>query len=120
MARARRIGWSLGAAISAAVLAVGCASSASIAQVKSNPGRYVDRSVTVSGTVTSSWGVSMLPVKMFQVDDGTGELLVISDDGRVPSRGARVQVTGRVEEVAVVGGRSIGLHLRERDLRYRD
>jgi hypothetical protein len=53
-------------------MAVGCASGASIAQVKTNPGRYVDRSVTVSGTVTSAWGIPLVPFKMFQVDDGTG------------------------------------------------
>lgn len=119
MTRSRTFGWSLGAALVAA-LTVGCASGASIGQLKSNPGRYIDRSVTVSGTVTSAWGVPLLPVKMFQVDDGTGEMLVVTDDRRVPSRGARVRVTGRVEEFAVVGGRSIGLHLRERGLDYRD
>lgn len=95
-----------------------CASGASVGQLKTNPGRYVDRNVTVRGTVTSSWGIPLVPLKMFQVDDGTGEILVVSDDNRVPSRGARVRVTGKVSEFAVFGGRSIGLHLRERDLDY--
>jgi hypothetical protein len=118
MALLQAFRWPLAAALTAAVLAVGCASGASISQVKSNPGRYVDRSVTVSGTVTSAWGVPLVPFKMFQVDDGTGEILVLTDDRRVPSRGAHVRVTGRVEEFAVLGGRSIGLHLKERDLDY--
>jgi hypothetical protein len=95
-----------------------CASGASVGQLKTNPGRYVDRNVTVHGTVTSSWGIPLVPLKMFQVDDGTGEILVVSDDNRVPSRGARVKVTGKVSEFAVFGGRSIGLHLREHDLDY--
>lgn len=112
--------WSLGAVLSVAALSAACASGASIGEVKTNPGRYVDRNVTLTGTVTSSWGLPMVPFKMFQVDDGTGEMLVVTDDSRVPSRGARVRVTGRVEEVAVVGGRSIGLHVRGRDLDYRD
>lgn len=119
MTRSRTFGWLIGSLVAAAV-AAGCASGASIAQVKSNPGRYVDRNVTVSGTVTSAWGVPLMPFKMFRIDDGTGELLVVSDDRRVPSRGARVRVTGRVEEVAVIGGQSVGLHLRERDLHYRN
>ena len=55
---------------------------------------------------------------MYQVDDGTGEILVVSDDDRIPSRGARVKVTGKVGEFAVFGGRSIGLHLRARDIDY--
>jgi len=102
-----------------AALAVGCASGASIDQLKTNPGRYMDRSVTVSGTVTNAWGVPFVPLKVYQIDDGTGEMTVVADEGqRVPSRGAQVRVTGRVQEFAVVGGRSIGLHLRERDLDY--
>lgn len=39
----------------------------------------------------------------------------VSQSGRVPARGTRVQVKGKVNEFAVVGGRSIGLHLREED-----
>jgi hypothetical protein len=108
--------------VAAALLAVftaACASGASVGQVKTNPGRYVDKNVTVQGTVTSSWGIPLVPLKMYQVDDGTGEILVVSDDNRLPSRGARVKVTGKVSEFAVLGGRSIGLHLRESDLDYR-
>jgi hypothetical protein len=101
-----------------AAFTAACASGASVGQLKTNPGRYVDKSVTVRGTVTSSWGIPLVPLKMYQVDDGTGEILVVSDDDRIPSKGARVRVTGKVSEFAVFGGRSIGLHLRERDLDY--
>jgi DNA/RNA endonuclease YhcR with UshA esterase domain len=106
------------AAVACAVVTAACATGASIGQVKTNPGRYVDRNVTVRGTVTSAWGIPLVPLKMYQVDDGTGEILVVSDDRRIPSRGAHVKVTGRVSEFAVLGGRSIGLHLRESDLDY--
>jgi hypothetical protein len=34
----------------------------------------------------------------------------------MPSKGERVRVKGRVENVAQLGGRALGLHLRERDL----
>ncbi|MCA1585614.1 MAG: OB-fold nucleic acid binding domain-containing protein [Acidobacteria bacterium] len=120
MIRSQAHGLTLGIVLAAATLTVGCASGASINEVKTNPGRYVERNVTVNGMVTSSWGIPLMPVKMFQVDDGTGEILVVTDNRRVPSRGARVRVTGRIEEFATFGGRSIGLHLRERDLDYRD
>ena len=106
------------AAIALAGLTVACATGASIGQVKTNPGRYIDKSVTVRGTVTSAWGIPLMPLKMYQVDDGTGEILVVTDDQRIPSKGAQVRVTGKVSEFAVLGGRSIGLHLRERDLDY--
>jgi hypothetical protein len=106
------------AAAALAVFTAACASGASIGQVKTNPGRYVDKNVTVRGTVTSSWGIPLVPLKMYQVDDGTGEILVVTDSSRVPSRGARVKVTGKVGEFAVIGGRSVGLHLRARDVDY--
>ena len=95
-----------------------CASGASIGQLKTNPGRYVDKNVTVRGTVTSSWGIPLVPLKMYQVDDGTGEILVVTDEGRIPSKGARVKVTGKVGEFATFGGRSVGLHLRAKDIDF--
>ena len=101
-----------------AVITAACATGATIGQVKTNPGRYADRSVTVRGTVTSSWGVPLVPLKMYQVDDGTGQILVVSESSRVPSKGAHVKVTGKVGEFAVLGGQSIGLHLRATDLDY--
>src|SRR3954470_3701529 len=73
-------------------LLAGCALSGHphIADIKYNPGHYQNRSVTVDGVVTSSWGVPLLPVKLYKVDDGTGEVTVVASNGRVPSKGARV------------------------------
>jgi hypothetical protein len=34
----------------------------------------------------------------------------------MPAAGERVRVKGRVEDVAVLGGRPLGLHLREENL----
>ena len=99
-----------------------CASflgSPSISQLQTNPGRYIDRNVTVEGVVTSSWGIPMVPFKAYRVSDGSGEMLVLSDNTRLPAKGAHVRVRGEVEEVAVFGGRSFGLHLREKGLKYR-
>ena len=101
-----------------AVITAACATGATIGQVKTNPGRYVDRNVTVRGTVTSSWGVPLVPLKMYQVDDGTGQITVVSESSRIPAKGAHVKVTGKVGEFAVLGGRSIGLHLRATGLDY--
>lgn len=91
----------------------------SVAQIQSEPGRFADRSIRVTGKVTTAWGVPFVGMQMYRVDDGTGELLVLSNGGRVPGRGARVEVKGRVSEVAVFGGRSFGLHIREQSIRYR-
>jgi len=101
-------------------LLAGCASmSPKIADIKYNPARYHDRSVTVDGVVTSSWGIPLVPFKLYKVDDGTGEVTVLSQDGRVPSKGTRVSVKGRVNEFASFGGQSVGLHLRQERLKFK-
>ncbi|MGE3402407.1 MAG: hypothetical protein AB7K63_07450 [Vicinamibacterales bacterium] len=86
-----------------------------IAELQNQPDKYDDKSVSVSGTVTRSWGIPLVPFQLYSVDDGTGELTVVSNSNRAPRSGARVRVKGKVSEVAVFGGRSIGLHLQEED-----
>ena len=89
---------------------------AHIADLQQHPGRYEDRTVTVDGIVTDSWGVPLVPFKFYRVDDGTGQIAVLSESLRVPGKGEHVRVKGRVGNVAVLGGRSLGLHLREEHL----
>jgi hypothetical protein len=93
--------------------------SPNIADIQYNPGRYYNRNVSVVGVVSSSWGVPLVPFKIYKVQDSTGEVTVVSQSARVPPRGARVEVRGRVEEFGTFGGRSIGLHIREDHLRVR-
>ena len=90
-----------------------------VADLKYNPGRYYDKTVAVEGIVTSSWSIPLVPYKFYKVDDGTGEVTVLSQNGRTPTKGARVRVRGKVSEVASFGGQSVGLHLRERDLDFK-
>lgn len=101
-----------------AAIAGGCALNPTVAELRYQPGRYYDRTVAVKGVVTSAWGVPLLPVQLYKVDDGTGEVTVLSRAGRTPTRGARVRVTGKVADVAVLGGRPLGLHIREMDLDF--
>jgi len=118
--RTRNIVWILAVAFTATI-AAGCASlggQRQIAEVQTNPGRFVDHDVTVEGVVTTSWGIPLVPFKVFRVSDGSAEMLVISDDSRMPSKNARVRVRGDVQEFALIGGRSFGLHLREKSIKY--
>ena len=112
--------FALVAALSAIVSACGLGlRNPNISELKNNPGRYQDRTVNIDGVVTSSWGVPLVPFRMYKVDDGTGEVTVLSNNMRTPTRGARVQVKGKVNEVAVFGGQALGLHLREEKLDIR-
>jgi hypothetical protein len=113
----------LAAPVALAVMLSGCAlvtRNASIADLKHNPGRYHDKTVAIDGVVTSAYGGSFLPVNVYKVDDGTGEVTVIAQDSRrVPTKGARVRVKGKVGEVATFGGQSFGLHIRQSDLDFK-
>ena len=116
MTRASR----LSVAVLSAVLIAGCAArGVKIADLKDQPGRYDDKRVSVTGVVTSSWGIPMVPFQLYKVDDGTGEITVVSKYGRTPAKGQRVRVKGRINEFATFGGRSIGLHIQEEDRDYR-
>ena len=114
----RNVYWSL--IVAFAVMSGACASmgNRSISEVQTNPGKFQDKTVTVEGVVTTSWGIPLVPFKVYRVSDGSGVMLVISDDGRIPGKNARVRVRGEVEEFALIGGRSFGLHLREKSIKY--
>ena len=91
----------------------------SIAELKYNPGRYQDRTVSIDGVVTSSWGIPLVPFKLYKVDDGTGEVTVVAQNGRTPVKGSRVRVKGRVNDFATFGGQSLGLHIQQTDLDFK-
>ncbi len=77
-----------------ALVSTACAS-ATINKVLTDPGRYRDRDVTVSGEVADSYSVASLGA--YRIKDGSGELWVVSEKG-VPRKGAQVKVTGKVRE----------------------
>ena len=106
--------------LAAAVVSGACASmgSRSISEVKTNPGKFADKTVTVEGVVTTSFGIPLVPFKVYRISDGTDEMLVISNNSRIPGKNTRVRVSGEVEEVALIGGRSFGLHIREKSIKF--
>lgn len=110
----------LAVALLSAVAVAGCAArGVRVAELKDQPTKYATKSVSVTGVVTSSWGLPLVPFQLYNIDDGSGEITVLSQAGRAPAKGTRVQVKGKISEFAVFGGRSLGLHLREEDRRIR-
>lgn len=91
----------------------------SVAELKYNPGRYQDKTVAIDGVVTSSWGVPLVPFKLYKISDGTGELTVVAQNGRTPTKGAHVRVKGRVNDFASFGGQSLGVHIQQTDLDFK-
>ena len=77
-----------------AVLSAACASR-SINQVLADPSRYTNKQVSLTGNVVDSY--SALGRGVYQLEDKTGRLWIVSDQG-VPRKGARVNVKGTVRE----------------------
>jgi hypothetical protein len=97
--------------VAAMISLAGCVAT-NIARINADPARYRNRDVRVEGTVTSAVGAFVAGV--YQVDDGTGKIYVLSTRG-IPAKGTRVRVTGNVTEGVSVLGRSFGTTIRERD-----
>jgi len=100
----------------ASLLLAGCPPRVSIAKLNRDPGRYAGREVTVAGRVVDSYGA--LGRGVFQVDDGTGTIWVLAGQYGVPGAGAKLAVTGHVEQGFSLGGRNFATILRETERRH--
>ena len=81
-------------AFGVALLTVGCGAK-SINQVLADPGKYRNQTITVHGTVDES--ASVLGRGAYRISDGGQGLWVVTSAG-APRKGARVDVTGRLQE----------------------
>jgi hypothetical protein len=98
------------------VFLLGCPTRAKIADINRDPGKYQGKEISVAGKVSDAFGA--LGTGVFQVDDGTGRLWVFSQNYGVPGSGAKVAVTGRLEQGFSFGGRSFALALRQTQARH--
>src|SRR5438132_14420424 len=98
------------------LLLAGCSDRISVEKINRDPGRYAGKEVTIAGKVSGSFGA--LGSGIFQIDDGTGTMWIYSQSYGVPSNGAKVAVTGRIEQGFSFGGRSFATILRESQRRH--
>lgn len=102
--------------LAATLFLVACPQQHSVAEINRDPGRYVNKEVAVKGTVVSSFGA--MGTGMYEVDDGTGKIWVLSESYGVPSKGARVGVAGTIVPTFSFGGRNFATVLRETHRRH--
>ena len=100
--------------LAAGLFLTACPSRETISKINADPGRYRDKEVAVAGTVTDSYG--LLDMGIYEIDDGTGKLLVVTHRG-LPSRGSKVGAKGRIYTGGSYGGRSYGTVLEESERR---
>jgi hypothetical protein len=77
-----------------ALMSAACAAR-TVNQIIADPSRYRNREVKLSGTVVDSY--SLVDRGAYRIDDGTGQLWIVSDNG-VPRKSARVDVKGTIRE----------------------
>jgi hypothetical protein len=88
--------------------------SVSISDIKDNPQKYSGKQVLIKGEVTETLSVPFLQEGMYQINDGTGKIWVISQ-ARVPARGEDVTVKGEVKTGFTVADRTFGTVIAEED-----
>ena len=100
----------------AALFLAACPPRESIAKINQDPGRFAGKEISVAGRVTDSFGA--MGTGVFQLDDGSGTLWVFSKNYGVPGSGAKLAVTGVVEQGFALGGRNFATILRETKRRH--
>ena len=99
------------------LLFTACPQRESISKIMADPGRYRNKEVGITGTVTDSYGA--LGLGTYEIDDGTGRMWVATRRG-VPSRGSRVGAKGRIMPTFNFGGRSFATVMEETDRRAKN
>ena len=106
-----------GAILATLLFAVACPPGKTIAEINRDPARYSQHEVAIRGTVVSSFGA--MGSGMFEIDDGTGKMWVLSSSYGVPGKGTQVGVAGTVMPTFSLAGKSFLTVMRETRRRSR-
>jgi RecJ-like exonuclease len=86
------------------LLAAKCGDTKKIKELLDDPSRYEGKTVQIAGEVKHSAGV--LGAGLYEVDDGTGSLPVVSQSGGAPREGSKVGVEGVFRAAYTFGART--------------
>jgi len=90
---------------------LGCTTRASIADINRDPGRYAGKEIVIKGRASEAFGG--FGNGIFQVQDSTGAIWVLSQGFALPGNGAEVTVTGEVQQGLSFGGKAYGTMFRQ-------
>jgi len=83
-----------------------------VKEIVTSPPQFEGKEVRIKGKVKDVTKIPLVDLSMYVVDDGSGEVTVITHD-KLPAVNDTVYVTGVVESAAILGGQSIGLRIKE-------
>lgn len=107
--------WSV--AIIAMILLMACTRTVPIKSIVDNPRDYADKKVTIEGEVTGAF--SLFVVKYFLVNDGTGEIGVVSEKA-LPNKGQKIRVVGTVKEAFSLGDQTMTILIEDNPAKSKD
>lgn len=104
----RHTGWLPGIALVLTMACLtACSSHTSIADINHDPARFAGKEITIRGEASGS--VGFLGSGVYQVEDGTGTIMVFSQNFGLPGNGTKVSVTGQVQQGFSFGGQNYGV-----------
>ena len=89
-----------------AVMAAGCKGNlTTISTLLNDPGQYDHKPVHVAGKVTHA--ISILGYGGYQIDDGTGQITIVTKTNGAPREGAEVGVSGEFRNGFTLGTETV-------------
>jgi hypothetical protein len=83
-----------------------------ISDIVKNPAAFDGKEIKIRGKVTTVTKLPLIEKKFYNLDDGTGQILVTTEQN-IPGMGETVAVKVRIESTAIGDNQSIGLHATE-------
>lgn len=89
-----------------------------ISEVKNDPYKFEKDTARVGGIVTKTYGV--MGWGLYEIEDRTGRIYVVSQGRGVPGKGAKVEVKGHTKNAFMLGGMDYGTVLMESSRKIHD
>ena len=83
-----------------------------IGDIVKNPAAFEGKEIEIHGKVVEVTKLPLIEKKFYNVDDGTGQILVTTEQN-VPGMGEKVAVKVRIKSMAIEDNKSIALHATE-------
>lgn len=84
-----------------------------VREIKAAPASFEGKEVKLKGRLKVLAKVPLIEVALYSLDDGTGEIMVVPAEKSLPVDQGTIAISGVVESMAIVGGSSLGLHVKD-------
>ena len=86
----------------------GCSWYTRVSEINDKSQEYKDKQVSIKGKVVETLSIPFVQKGLYQMDDGSGKIWIVSQK-RVPFRGEKVTVKGKVKTGFTIGKRTFGM-----------